>query len=115
MWKIFYDDGSSFSNEDGEPEDAPGVGAVVIADSVANYTAHRWDWYYWRPSKGEWWGADIHGLLYQLCKNPRDTLAVKQGGMVTTQFYQKCMRDAFQARTSTPGLGDGSKPGDEDV
>lgn len=113
MWIIYYDDGSKFSDKDGSPEDAPGLGVVCIADTQANYTAHAWDWYYWRPSRGEWWGATIHGLIYQLCCHPKDTYAVKQGAMVTTEFYQQCLADAFEARTPTertPVMHTGTTP-----
>jgi hypothetical protein len=38
-WTIFYHDGSTFSSDDGEPQDTPGLGvlAIVIADDAVGY------------------------------------------------------------------------------
>lgn len=38
-WRIYYADGSTFSNEDGEPWDAPGWGAQVICCEQDDGTA----------------------------------------------------------------------------
>lgn len=62
-WRIFYDDGSTFSDEDGTPEQAParGVIAIVCRDPVARWVVcSRFDYYVWR---GEWFGVDIFGLF----------------------------------------------------
>jgi hypothetical protein len=99
-WVIFYDDGTTFSDEDGGPEQAPGLGVVCIACRASNGTPHKFDWYYWHSKHGQWWGADIHGLLYQLCSDRGGHIrAVKQGAMVTTEEYQRCMALAFEERT----------------
>jgi len=45
-WRIYYSDDSTFSSDDGEPEDAPGWGVVVIPQYG-----------------GGWWGHDLAGLL----------------------------------------------------
>jgi hypothetical protein len=100
QWCIYYDNGSTFSDLDGTPEDAPGLGVVCIACRSSKCTQHKWDWYYWHAEYGQWWGSDIHGLLYQLCNDRNNHVrAVKQGAMVTTEFYQECMNLAFKART----------------
>jgi len=31
-WRIYYEDGSTFSNADGEPEDSPAWGSVIVRD-----------------------------------------------------------------------------------
>ena len=98
-WVIFYDDGSTFSDQDGKPEKAPDRGVVCIADRSAAATVHKFDWYYWRSDIREWWGSDIYGLLYQLRQNAANITKVLEGAMVSNGFYQKCMARAFDTRT----------------
>ena len=61
-WILFYEDGSSFSNDDGSPEDAPreGVIVVVIRDITCG-RQHLWnqDTYCWQD--GTWVPHDSVG------------------------------------------------------
>lgn len=69
-WRIHYDDGSTFSNEDGDPEYAPGRGVLVIAQAqhdVGREILARKDFYYWE--RGRWWGADLYGVYDYLARN----------------------------------------------
>lgn len=64
MWRIYYADGTTFSSDDGTPEDAPGLGVVVIPQSdpdVGRMMMARWDHYCWHGD--QWWGHDIVGLI----------------------------------------------------
>ena len=98
-WIIFYDNGATFCDKDGEPELAPDRGVVCIADRSQKGTVHKFDWYYWRTDIREWWGSDLHGLLYQLRQRAVVISKVLEGAMVSNSFYQKCMARAFEART----------------
>ena len=98
-WKIYYADGSTFSSEDGRPEDAPGHGVLAIADKNAANTVHMFDWYYWRTDVEEWWGSNVHGVLYQFCKYPDITRAIKQGELVQTPQYNEVVKEAFAWRS----------------
>lgn len=63
-WKIFYDDGSTFSSEDGSPEKAPGWGVIAIVendDRVGRTITSRWD-HYCHHTDG-WYGHDLVGLM----------------------------------------------------
>lgn len=62
MWQIFYADGSTF---DGYPQDAPGLGVVVIVQEheVAGerpYLQHMTDYYIWLGER--WLGCDLFRL-----------------------------------------------------
>ena len=70
-WKILYADGSTFSNIDGEPREAPrcGVQAVFYADDLVGVmveTSHDgyWAWV------GEWQGLDLAGFWDHLFHHP---------------------------------------------
>jgi hypothetical protein len=64
-WRIFYNDGSSFSNTDGNPEDAPGgaVLAVVQEDKSVGVLVHQLnDYYVFNEHFGGWCGLDHIGF-----------------------------------------------------
>jgi hypothetical protein len=88
-WRILYDDGTDFDSSQGEPCDAPAYGIVCIIqrdDLVGRKIAHGWDWYYWVPQEGAWWGADIYGLLDRLLHR-LPTEAICQGRMVSNKEF----------------------------
>jgi len=66
-WRIYYADGSTYSDQDGAPEDAPARDVQVVVISDRN---HGWmtqaltDYYVWDDRGGglRWWGVDLFGL-----------------------------------------------------
>lgn len=63
-WKIFYEDGSTYSSDDGPPETAPALGVQVIVQEdldTGRYNQSGSDYYVFRD--GRWWGVDIFGLF----------------------------------------------------
>ena len=69
MWRIYYDDGSTFDSLDGGPEDAPSAGVQCIVEPDADagrVVLNSFDWYYFHPESGCWWGSDLYGLLDKL-------------------------------------------------
>lgn len=92
-WRIYYDNGTTCDSRSRDPESAPSFGVVVIAfpdPVVGRVLMHGWDWYYWVPTEGQWWGSDIHGLLDRLLHN-LPLQAVKQGRNVSNLQYAEIM------------------------
>lgn len=90
-WRIYYDDGPTFSSEDGDPVDAPAYGVICIVacdPAVNRIILNGWDWYYYDGQ--EWWGGDIYGLLDRLCHRI-PTFAVCQGRTVRNEDYGRIM------------------------
>jgi hypothetical protein len=59
QWKLFYADGSTYSDADGPPDLAPGRGVQVAIQAnieIGREILHGHDYYYWRD--GQWWGND---------------------------------------------------------
>ena len=95
-WRIFYDDGGTFDDSQGEPVDAPAFGIVCIVQQnadVGRTILHGWDWYYWVSEKVEWWGSDIYGLLDRLLHRLA-TEAILQGRTVSRREFQQIMKRA---------------------
>ena len=77
LWKIYYDDGSAFSDLDGAPTQAPARGVQVVVNrpdretfvEVGAVLLWRHD-YYWFEN-GSWYGSDLTGLLDFLLRSGR--------------------------------------------
>jgi hypothetical protein len=75
-WRIYYGDGSLYSDGDGSPFDAPGrdVQAIAVEDAQVGRTIHSRRDFYWWSSIG-WWGGDLFGLYdYLLTPGPRKVI-----------------------------------------
>ena len=70
QWKLYYGDGTTFSDQDGSPADAPAWDVQVIAMaadiSIGRRTASN-D-YYWFEH-GQWFGGDFVGLIDFLARS----------------------------------------------
>lgn len=67
MWRLYYDDGSTFSSEDGGPQDAPARGVIAILQpdpDVGHHVVTGFDYYWIRD--GVWFGGDLFGLFDHL-------------------------------------------------
>lgn len=100
-WKIYYGDGSTFSSDDGLPNDAPSYNVQVIVQpdktngggNVGRQTMHLHDWYYWRTDVQDWYGGDLHGLLDLLLSRAPIT-AICQGRVIPTNQFQIILKRA---------------------
>lgn len=74
-WKIFYEDGSTFSNLDGFPEEAPAFGVVGIA------------------CQPDLWGCgDFVGLIDYLAHSPGYYKVVRFGRLVANDVYDRVIK-----------------------
>lgn len=92
-WRIYYDTGDTFTNEDGMLEDAPSRGVLVIVQADAETGRSFWkdcDYYWW--TMGYWVGGDLAGLLDHLadCRLAK----VLQGRTVPDRIYRDIVRRA---------------------
>ena len=89
-WKIYYTDGTTFSNKDGNPEDAPGwgVAAVVQEDSVVGAQVyHQKDFYCFDKKFKGWCALDSFGFA-QYVSEPGKKI-VKLGDNMPTHKYKE--------------------------
>lgn len=97
MWRIYYDDGSTYSSDDGSPLDAPALGFIcaVGRDELGDrYIMHGWDHYQWDLDSKQWWGMDLQGLFDRLIQNK--VFAYKMGRTVTKTQWQAIMQRAHE-------------------
>ena len=80
-WIVFYDDGSSFTSEEGEPWDAPRVGveAIAIVDiSCGVYAIGDLDFYCWHfEDNGYWMNHNERGMLQYLAKPGKEKVVLQ--------------------------------------
>jgi hypothetical protein len=95
-WKVYYGDGSTFSNEDGPPEMAPCTGVLAVAffniDNRREIGASK-DFYWYDETpiypgmKGTWFAGDVSGY-YQYMFRPGRKI-VKFGAIVHDVVWRK--------------------------
>ena len=79
-WKIYYNDGSTYSDHDGDAFDAPGRGVqvIVIVDKDHGWRTQCGEHNYVWDKRGRysaWWGCNDTGLLlYLLDPGPRKVI-----------------------------------------
>jgi hypothetical protein len=88
-WIIWYDDGSSFTSDDGEPHEAPRWGVQVIAAYSADHGRvlnHGKD-FYWRDGD-EWLGGDLVGLVDHLTRPGTTKIVLVGRGVPPAAFLR---------------------------
>ena len=97
-WRVYYTDGSTFDSTDGEPRDAPGLGAQVIiqrdSDSrIGSYLAFGGTYYFWK--EGRWFACDREGFWQYFFHNKYDHEKVAlMGESVGNEIWNKILRRA---------------------
>lgn len=100
-WRLYYSNGTVFDNTMGEAEDAPTLDVQVVAcyeKGSGRQLYYNFDWYYykvWEDGFGEWFGADIFGLLDQLLNCPRQVKCIKQGRSVRNEVFRGILKQAI--------------------
>ena len=97
LWRIYYDDGTTFSSADGPAEESPalGVQAIVQPDSEVGRTVDAKREYYWWIDD-RWDGGDIFGLFDYLARP--GVKVVRFGRSMTNAGF----RAVYQAAVNDP-------------
>lgn len=93
-WRIYYGDGSTFSNEDGSAELAPCGGVIAVAwydEDNRRRLAHGQDYYIF--DAGRWMGVDASGF-WQYMGEPGFKF-VKLGRMIGDLKFRSVMSKAM--------------------
>jgi hypothetical protein len=92
-WRIYYNGGKTFSDQDGSPYDAPTSGVQVILQrdpDVGRFICCQKDFYWW---ENYWFGGDYAGLVqYLLGAGPKMVLF---GRFARWHEYQGCLQRAL--------------------
>ena len=99
-WKIFYGDGSTFDNTQGDPADSPvfDVQCIVQLDFLPKISPHYvgrlnitgGDWFWWN---GEYWQTgDLFGLLDAAIHGK--CVIARQGRMLPAHIYNEIYKQA---------------------
>jgi hypothetical protein len=93
-WRVYYGDGSTFSNEDGAPEMAPCSRVIAVAfydQDNRRRVCHQADYYLW--GDGRWYSADASGF-WQYMQEPGPKV-VKFGREIGDIKYREVMTFAL--------------------
>ena len=96
-WKIYYGDGLTFSDHNGDPADSPAfnVQAIVVRDlDVGRQVLQAYDWYYYMD--GEWHGSKgDFSMLEQVINNCQKIEAVRPGRVIRTSLFKEIFDNAI--------------------
>lgn len=96
-WQIFYGDGTTFSDEDGGPEEAPARDVQVIVQDCKQHISELvtgGDYYIW---EGRWRAVDLFGL-YDYLIEP-GWKVVLFGRMISQDEYSELVHRANIVKT----------------
>jgi hypothetical protein len=97
-WRLYYEDGSIFSNEDGPPEASPAWGVVVIAQRVGKqHNNILWSgvpWNVYRTDLGFWTELDDIGFHDILVNKAHLVSAIRPGRYMQTDRFMSIVKQA---------------------
>jgi hypothetical protein len=90
QWKIWYEGGSTFSSDQGSPQDSPkfGVLAITQADGMhGQLTLSGGEFYVYRDDVAEWYHCDTFGTFDQLIHYAHCISCIRPGRFTTNQEF----------------------------
>lgn len=101
QWRIYYGDGSTFDDQNGALDAAPGLGVIAVLHQAPCWSLwYDKDWYWFRD--GEWFGGDLTGLLDHLIYY-RELTLVFMGRVIRDLDYRHILENAKQERDRLSG------------
>jgi hypothetical protein len=91
-WKIWYDDGTTFSSDDGNAENAPVDGILAILEKRSDNTVmnhHGNDYYYWT---GEVWMSGGQASMERWMR--RELPALKFGRWADDTIWREVIEES---------------------
>lgn len=90
-WVIWYDDDSSFTNLDGEPHQAPRMGALCIASYAKDHGriilhGKEADFFFWEDDG--WLSCHYSGLLDYLARPGAEKIVIQGRHVHPDKFYR---------------------------
>jgi hypothetical protein len=93
MWRIYYEDGTTFGDADGAPHDAPGYGVQgVLQDPPGDRKLITRDFYLYREDYGCWIEVDRDGLIDHFVSAARHITACLAGRTVPPAVWKTAMK-----------------------
>jgi hypothetical protein len=99
LWRIYYEDGSTYCSAMGDPDSAPPDGVLAIVQLGGEYRKKRdivrgWNCYFWHIKRERWVGADQQTIHWRL-KKRLPMSGVCDGIGAITEDYQQLVGDVL--------------------
>lgn len=95
-WTLWYSDGSTFTSQEGKPEDSPPWGVVLITQEVENMDmlAYQKDYFLYRTDWEQWIEVDNFGLMDHMIHNAHNISCVRGGRWMPTNEWKALQKRA---------------------
>lgn len=93
QWKIYYGDGTTFSDQDGRPTEAPSANVQIILESTEKEGVIRLsgkNYYWYDEDLGQWCAGDYAGMIDYVLR----CTSVKLARSMTTREFDLMFRRA---------------------
>jgi hypothetical protein len=95
MWTLYYEDGSTFTSAEGEPNDSSEWGVVCITQNVPNRdVVWNENYYIYRTDRGYWTGHDLIGFVDQQVHFAPYIICVRVGRDGDTTEFKRILKEA---------------------
>jgi hypothetical protein len=99
-WRIYYEDGTTFSDADGAPHDSPPWGIVAIAQPTARKTfracLYNGPYFLFRTDWKCWLECDRDGLLDQLTHHTHLISCFRSGRYIRSDVFKRIWKTALE-------------------
>jgi hypothetical protein len=99
-WRLYYEDGSTFTDHEGSPWDSPHFGVIGVAQPFA---ADRFktrlfdgDYFIYRTDYNCWLDVNLDGLLDHLTDAAQYIVAVRPGRLVLSTTWHDMMKQMVE-------------------
>ena len=96
-WRLYYEDGSTFSDTDGEPWESPAWGCVALAQSALDGSDKimvNADYCFWRVDLQRWTQCGTDGLDDHICHEAHLIGCVRKTRWVPTLDFREVWKRA---------------------
>ena len=84
VWKVWFDDGTTFESTDGAITDIPNKGIVVVGIKNGQQVVYGEDWYMYSTQLGKFATMTLQQLLYQVMNSPPGAIQIVRQGASTS-------------------------------
>ena len=106
-WVVWYQDGSSFSDDDGQPWDAPRAGVICItqaAEDCGRFLIKETNFFCWHFDEQQFVPHDTLGMHDYLSQPGKEKVVLRGWWATKERFFEICNHALTEADSGLPAM-----------